>query len=59
MSGTRVTAVEIENPGKPESTDIVDNYVIIVDGSARIDGVVVHRRKDGTSTHVITVKGCR
>lgn len=41
------------------TADIVDNYVLIREGSAHIDGIVVHHRKDGTITHVITVKGIK
>lgn len=55
MSGTRVTAVEVVNPGEPQSVEIIDNYVVIVDGTAHITGVQVH----GNGTHVITVKGCK
>lgn len=60
MSGTRVTA----QPVKPDSQQsgvvvIEDNYVLVVDGTAYRHGVVVHYCKDGTQTHVITVKGIK
>lgn len=42
-----------------ESHDVTDNYVLTTDGTAYVHGVQVHRHKDGTSTHVITVKGLR
>jgi len=54
---TRVTA-EADDQG-PESIEIHDNYVLVCDGSAYRHSVVVHRLKDGTQTHVITVKGLR
>jgi hypothetical protein len=55
MTGTRVTAVETDGPGEPESVEIVDDYVIITDGTARLDHIQVH----ANGTHVITVKGVR
>lgn len=54
---TRVTAHD--DLGPDESVDITDNYVLIRDGSAYIANITVHNVKDGTATHVITVKGCR
>ena len=54
------TTVTASAPGEgSESVEIENNYVLIRDGSAYIHGVQVHRHKDGTSTHVITVKGIR
>jgi hypothetical protein len=54
-SGTRVTAVELVNPGLPQSVDIRDDYVIVTDGTAQITSVQAH----GNGTHVITIKGVR
>lgn len=42
-----------------ESHEITDNYVITLAGTAYIHGVQVYRHEDGTSTHMITVKGIR
>lgn len=53
MSGTRVTAIEVEPPAGAQPD------VIITDGSAHVHAVQVHNLKDGTQTHVITVKGCK
>ena len=53
---TTVTASQGEESG---SVQIRDNYVLICDGTAYEAGMVVHHLKDGTQTHVITVKGCR
>lgn len=53
---TTVTATQGEHS---DSVDIADNYVLITDGTCYRHGVVVHRHKDGTQTHVITVKGIR
>jgi len=53
---TKVTATDGEHT---DTIEIEDNYVLIVDGTAYRHGVVVHCLKDGTETHVITVKGCR
>ena len=55
MSGTRVTAVEVTDPGEPQSVEIVNNYVIITDGTAQVISTQVH----ANGTHVITVKGVR
>jgi hypothetical protein len=54
--GTTVTATDGRSS---ETHSIVDDYVITTDGSAHVDNVQIHRRSDGTSTHVITVRGCR
>ena len=54
---TRVTA-DADDQG-PETIEIHDDYVLVCDGSAYRHGVTVHRLKDGTQTHVITVKGIR
>jgi hypothetical protein len=53
---TTVTATDGETS---ESHEVNDNYVLTTDGSAYVHGVQVYRHKDGTSTHVITVKGIR
>jgi len=55
---THVTATDLAT-GEQETTQFVDNYVLIREGSAHVDSVVVHRKKDGTITHVITVKGIK
>lgn len=60
MSGTRVTAQSVEPDGHPPGeVTIENNYVLIVDGTAYSHHVNVHYLKDGTQTHVITVKGIR
>ena len=60
MSGTRVTAQPVEPDGQPPGEVVIENnYVLITDGSTYQHGVVVHYCKDGTQTHVITVKGIR
>lgn len=61
MTGTRVTAIEADPPSgaQPEETVIENHYVLITDGTAHVHGVTVHNLKDGTTTHVITVKGCQ
>jgi tmRNA-binding protein len=57
VTATKVTAT---HPEQGEQTiEIEDNYVLICDGSAYVSGVTVHQLKDGTQTHVITVKGIR
>ena len=54
------TTVTASAPGEgSESHEIEDNYVVTCDGSAHVHGVVVHRLKDGTTTHVLTIKGIR
>ena len=60
MSGTRVTAETVEPSDQPKGEVVIENnYVLITDGTAYRHGVVVHYCKDGTQTHVITVKGIR
>lgn len=57
MTPTKVTAF---HPDQGEETsEIEDNYVLTTAGTAYLHGVTVHRCKDGTQTHVITVKGIR
>ena len=53
------TTVIAEQGGLVESIDVLDNYLLVCDGTCYQHGVVVHRLKDGTETHVITVKGIR
>lgn len=54
------TTVTASAPGEEtETVEITDNYVLVREGTAHIHGVQVHRHKDGTQTHVITVKGIR
>ncbi len=55
---TTVTATDDED-GSSETVQITDNYVLVRDGSAHISNTTWHYLKDGTVTHVITVKGCR
>ena len=55
---TTVTARDDET-GDVESVRIADNYVLVRDGDAHITNTTVHHLKDGSTTHVITVKGCR
>jgi hypothetical protein len=61
VSGTLVIAQEVEPPlgTEPGEVTIEDNYVLICDGTAYHSGVVVHLCKDGTQTHVITIKGIK
>ena len=60
VSGTRVTAGPVEPDGFPPGEVVIENnYVLIADGTAFQHDVVVHYCKDGTQTHVITVKGCK
>lgn len=54
--GTTVTATA---DGDTQTATIRDNYVLICDGTAYVASTQVHRKDDGTVTHVITVKGCR
>lgn len=54
----RVTVEDTET-GETETTEITNTYLLITEGTAYHHGVTLHRLKDGTQTHVITVKGCR
>ena len=55
---THVVASDAET-NESEALTITDNYVLVRDGSAYIASTTLHHLKDGTTTHVITVKGCR
>jgi hypothetical protein len=57
--GIRVTATDLDRPEDSDSNEIMDNYVIVCAGSCEVTNVNVHHKADGTSTHVITVKGIR
>lgn len=60
MSGVRVTATDRDNPSDTTSCDIEgDDYVLVVSGRCSAYDVVVHYRKDGTQTHVITVRNVK
>lgn len=59
MPGIRVTATDLEHPDKTSSIEITDNYVLVTAGTCGQTNVTVHYAKDGTQTHVITVKGIR
>ncbi len=50
------TVLWTEDDGTVGEDTVTDNYLVVVDGSAYVSGAVVHRAKDGTATHVITVK---
>lgn len=54
----KVTVTDDET-GDAETTEVADNYVLITAGTAHCQGVQVHFGKDGTQTHVITVRGCK
>lgn len=58
MAGTTVTC-QADDGLPPESVTIEDDYLLVVDGTANHHHVTVHWCKDGTQTHVITVKGIR
>jgi hypothetical protein len=58
-AGIRVTATDLASPEESDTLEIMDNYVLITAGTCRQTYVQVHHAKDGTQTHVITVKGVR
>lgn len=58
MSAIRVTVTDPDT-GDTETQDVADNYVLVTAGTAEVTGIDVHRKADGTATHVITVKGLR
>jgi hypothetical protein len=55
--GIRVTATDLEHPDDTGTMEIMDNYVLITAGRCEQRYVQVSMAKDGTETHVITVKG--
>lgn len=59
MKGVRVTATDLEHPSDTGTVEIMDNYVLTTAGTCEATHVQVSRAKDGTETHVITVKGIR
>jgi len=58
MNGTEVTALDPMTLQR-ETIEIEDNYVLITDGRCHVTHTQVIQAKDGSQTHVITVKGCR
>ena len=53
------TTVTASNGDETATREITDTYSIICDGTAYVAGTQIHRKADGTVTHVITVKGGR
>lgn len=51
-TGTAVTARDLGS-GESETVEIVNDYVVVTDGTCEVAGVQVH----ANGTHVITVKG--
>jgi hypothetical protein len=58
-SGIRVTATDLDNPQDTGSVEVMDNYVLICAGTCEQTYAQVSYAKDGTQTHVITIKGIR
>lgn len=58
MAVIRVTAIDVET-GDEGVEEIWDDYCIVAAGTAEVTNVQVHRKPDGTATHVLTVKGVR
>jgi hypothetical protein len=60
VAGVNAVKVTVSHPEQgAETVEVTDNYVLICAGTAYRHGVVVHNHKDGTATHVITVKGIK
>lgn len=59
VSGIRVTATDLDHPEETGTVEIMDDYALTCAGSCWRSYVQVSRAKDGTETHVITVKGIR
>lgn len=57
--GIRVTATDLESPDDSSTAEIMDDYALICAGRCNATYVQVTNAKDGTQTHVITVKGVR
>lgn len=51
-SGTRVTATDLDT-GESTTWEILDTYVLIVDGVCYLDGQQIY----GNGTHTLTIKG--
>ena len=54
----RVTCTDLAS-SESDSQEITDNYVLVTAGSCDVTYVSTTACKDGTETHVITVKGAR
>lgn len=54
----RVTATDLET-GESDTHEIWDDYCLVSAGSADVTSVATYAKSDGTTTHVITVKGVR
>lgn len=59
MNGIRVTATDLDHPEETSTVEIMNNYLLITAGTCEQTYVQVSTARDGTETHVITVKGCR
>jgi hypothetical protein len=59
MSGIRVTATDLDHPEDMSTAEIMDNYILITAGRCEVTYTQVSQAKDGSETHVITVKGFR
>ena len=60
MSAVRITATDLDQPSDTMTRDIDgDDYVIVGVGRCANYDLQVHYRKDGTQTHVITVRNVR
>lgn len=57
--GISVTAVDLANPADSGTMEIMDDYCLIAAGSCHVTYTQVSAAKDGTETHVVTIKGIR
>lgn len=53
-----VTAADPKT-GDSDTQQIWDDYCLVAVGSAKVANIQVHRKGDGTATHVVTIKGVR
>ncbi|MCR1785329.1 hypothetical protein KVF89_22505 [Nocardioides carbamazepini] len=53
-----VTARDTAN-GDSKTQTIRDDYCLVAAGTAEVTSIQVYAKDDGTSTHVVTVKGVR
>lgn len=52
------TVLFTEDDGTVGEDHTIDNYVVVVDGTAYVSDVVVRFETDGTYTHFLTIRGC-
>lgn len=57
--GIQVKATDLEHPEDTGTMEIMDDYALICAGRCQVTYTQVSYAKDGSETHVVTIKGIR